>query len=194
MLTTAAVANVPPSVSAFAGATLLPGEAYAATGSFTDPGADPWTATVDHGDGAGPVPLVLNGLTFALSHIYTRAGTFTVVVQISDDDAASLATQTVTVLSPAQATRNAIALVDALAAAGKIHANVANLLRLELQIAAQALDARAPAVALVALTAVVVELDVLVQLRQLSAADAAPLRALVVRILRSVNLQIAGRP
>ena len=50
---TATVANVAPIVGAFAGATLLPGETYTASGSFTDPGADPWTATVDYGDGTG---------------------------------------------------------------------------------------------------------------------------------------------
>jgi hypothetical protein len=55
------------------------------------------------------------------------------------------------------------------------------LLRLELQIAAQALEAGTPAVALVAVTAVVVELDLLVQIDLLAAADAAPLRAAVVR-------------
>lgn len=191
--TTASVANVAPVVGAFAGATLLPGESYTASGSFTDPGADPWTATVDYGDGSAVSALALVGKTFALSHTYTKAGVFTVTVRVSDDDATALSTQTVTVLSPAQATRNAIALVDQLAAAGKINQNVAALLRLELQIAAAAFDARQPVVAVVALQLVVVELDLLVQLGRLSAADAAPLRTLVTRIIRSANLQISGR-
>ncbi|HZJ66237.1 MAG TPA: DNA/RNA non-specific endonuclease [Kofleriaceae bacterium] len=190
--TTASVANVAPVVGAFAGATLLPGEAYSATGSFTDPGADPWTATVDYGDGTVSA-LALTRQTFALSHTYTRAGVFTVTVTVSDDDTAASATQTVTVLSLAQATRNAIALVDQLLAAGKINQNVAAVLRLELQIAANAFDANLPVVAVVALQLVVVEIDVLVQLRRLSAADAAPLRAAVTRIISAANLQIAGK-
>jgi PKD repeat protein len=191
--TTTSVANVAPVVGAFAGATLLPGESYTANGTFTDPGADPWTATASYGDGSGATPVVLTDKTFALAHIYTAAGNFTVAVTVADDDTAGSATSTVSVLSRAQATRNAIALVDQLAAAGKINQNVANLLRLELQIAAAAFDANLPVVAVVALQAVIIELDVLVQIRRLSAADAAPLRALVTRIIRSANLAIAGR-
>jgi DNA/RNA endonuclease G (NUC1) len=192
--TTASVANVAPVVGAFAGATLLPGEPYTASGSFTDPGSDPWTATVDYGDGSGTNALPLSGQTFALSHTYTTAGVFTVTVRVSDDDVTASATQTVSVLSLAQATRNAIALVDQLAAAGKINQNVANLLRLELQIAAAAFDAGLPVVAVVVLQAVVIELDILVQIGRLSAADAAPLRALVTRIIRSANFQVVGKP
>jgi hypothetical protein len=193
VFTTASVANVAPVVGAFAGAALLPGEAYSATGSFTDPGADPRTATVDYGDGTGAAALALTGKTFALAHTYTRAGTFTVTVTVSDDDATASATQTVIVTSLAQATRNAIALVDQLAAAGKINQNVATVLRLELQIAAAAFDANLPVVAVVALQVVVEQIDVLIQLGRLSAADAAPLRSLVTRIIRAGNLQIAGR-
>ena len=51
-------------------------------GSFTDPGQDPWTATVDYGDGAGAMPLALVGRTFTLSHAYARAGSYSVTVVI----------------------------------------------------------------------------------------------------------------
>ncbi|HVF39686.1 MAG TPA: DNA/RNA non-specific endonuclease, partial [Gemmatimonadaceae bacterium] len=57
--TTATVGNVTPVVAAFAGATLLPGETYSASGSFTDPGADSWSATVNYGDGGGATSLSL---------------------------------------------------------------------------------------------------------------------------------------
>src|SRR5262249_35012884 len=81
----ASVANVVPVVAPFAGATLLPAETYTATGSFTDPGMDPWTATVDYGDGSGATPLALSGMSFALAHTYRSAGVFTVTVSVSDD-------------------------------------------------------------------------------------------------------------
>jgi DNA/RNA endonuclease G (NUC1) len=187
LFTTAAVANVAPTLGAFDGATLLPGETYAASGSFTDPGADPWTAVVDYGDGSGPTPLTLSGMSFALAHRYNAAGSFTVTVAVSDDHLTSTRTQAVTVATQAQAVRDAIALVDQLASARKINTNVAAVLRLELQIAGAAIDARVPLVAAVALRAVLAELDLLVQLRRLSAADAAPLGTLVGRLIRSVQ-------
>ena len=51
------VANVAPTISALAGDTLVRGGTYAAAGSFADPGADSWTATVNYGDGTGTQPL-----------------------------------------------------------------------------------------------------------------------------------------
>src|SRR4029078_11019380 len=45
--TTASVANVAPEIADFAGASgLLPGESYAAAGSFSDPGGDPLSGSV----------------------------------------------------------------------------------------------------------------------------------------------------
>jgi PKD repeat protein len=87
--TTATIANVAPSVGAIAGATLQPGGAYAAAGSFTDPGADSWVASVDYGDGSGTQPLALSGNTFTLGHTYAASGTFTVTVIVADDDGES---------------------------------------------------------------------------------------------------------
>ncbi|HEX2687299.1 MAG TPA: DNA/RNA non-specific endonuclease [Kofleriaceae bacterium] len=188
LATSAIVANVPPVIAPFSGATLLLGEAYATIGSFTDPGADTWTATVDYGDGSGVNALALSGMTFALAHTYAAAGTFTVDVQVADDHAIADSTQTVTVLSQAQAIQNAIAIVDQLAAAGTITRNVANVLRIQLEIAARGLDAGIPFLAGATLHAVLVQLDVLVRLHRLSDADADPLRTLVTRIIRSVAL------
>jgi alpha-tubulin suppressor-like RCC1 family protein/uncharacterized protein YkwD/plastocyanin/thiol-disulfide isomerase/thioredoxin/uncharacterized membrane protein YphA (DoxX/SURF4 family) len=81
------VANVPPTVDAGTDASLNAGDTFARSGSFTDPGADNWTATVDYGDGSGVQPLALNpDKTFNLSHLYPDSGTFTVTVEVTDDD------------------------------------------------------------------------------------------------------------
>ncbi|HET7464135.1 MAG TPA: PKD domain-containing protein [Longimicrobium sp.] len=98
------VFNVAPSVAAFGGASILAHQTYAAGGTFTDPGADEWTATVDYGEGDGAQPLALSGTGFNLSHTYDHAGTFTVTVTVTDDDGASsskTATVTVTNVAPA---------------------------------------------------------------------------------------------
>ena len=185
--TIASVANVAPVIAPFAGAAgLLPGEAYAASGSFTDPGMDPWTATVDFGDGSGVTPLALSGMSFALAHTYRSAGVFTVTVSVSDDDVTTTATQTVTVVSQAQAVRDVIALVDRLAAAGEIRRNVAVVLDAQLDAAARALDAHQPIVAVVVLDVVLIELDVFSRIGQIPAADAQLLRAAISRIVTSI--------
>ena len=54
------VINVAPTVAAGSDATIDKGGTFTRTGSFTDPGTDSWTATVDYGDGSGEQPLVLN--------------------------------------------------------------------------------------------------------------------------------------
>lgn len=83
------IANVPPTVNAGADATRNEGSLFSQAGSFTDPGADSWTATVDYGEGAGAQPLTLSGKTFALSHTYVDNGSFTVTVQVTDEDGAT---------------------------------------------------------------------------------------------------------
>jgi hypothetical protein len=160
-------------------------------GSFTDPGADPWTATVDYGDGTGRAPLALAAMGFTLDHTYGQAGVFTVDVQVSDDHATAERAQTVTVISHAQAVQEAIALVDQLVAAGKLDRGSGRLIQFELGIAAFALRSGQPLAAELALDAVVTELDLLARFRRLSAADAAPLRTQLTRLIRSVSL-LAG--
>jgi hypothetical protein len=79
------VNNVAPGVNAFAGGTIDEGGTYAQSGSFTDPGSDSWTATVNYGDGTGTQALALTGKTFSLSHVYTDNGlSFTVTVTVDD--------------------------------------------------------------------------------------------------------------
>jgi len=81
------VNNVAPSVDAGAGATINEGDMFSGSGSFSDPGADTWTATVNYGDGSGDQTLALNAdKTFSLSHTYADNGVYTVSVAVTDDD------------------------------------------------------------------------------------------------------------
>jgi hypothetical protein len=74
-------------------------------GSFTDPGADSWTAELSYGDGAPAGPLALNGKSLTLSHTYGQAGQYTVTVRVSDLAGASIgqAKVLVRVLAPSGA-------------------------------------------------------------------------------------------
>jgi len=66
------VNNRPPHVNPLSGATINEGSIYAENGSFTDPDSASWSATVDYGDGAAPLPLSLSGKNFSLSHTLQR--------------------------------------------------------------------------------------------------------------------------
>ncbi len=100
---TISVANVAPSVDAGAGGSLNEGDTFTSAGSFSDPGADTWTATVDYGDGSPVSPLALNSdKTFTLSHLYAQDGSYTLTVVVTDDEGASgTATATVNVANVA---------------------------------------------------------------------------------------------
>lgn len=97
------VNNVLPNVGAFSGATINEGGTYSASGSFTDPGADTWTATVNYGDGSGTQALALSGKNFTLNHTYADddGSPFTVTVTVMDDDGSDNGQATVTVLNVA---------------------------------------------------------------------------------------------
>jgi len=87
--TTVTVNNVAPTVDAGPDDTINEGDTFTSSGSFTDPGSDTWTATVNYGDATGTLSLPLSGKTFSLSHTYSDNGTFTVTVIVNDDDGGS---------------------------------------------------------------------------------------------------------
>jgi PKD repeat protein len=185
--TTATVVNVAPMVAAFAGATLLPGETYLAAGSFTDPGADAWSATVDYGDGSGENALALAGTTFMLSHVYEQAGTFTVKVSIADDHVTSTGSQTVTVLTPDQALGVAIGLVDLLVSEGKLSPTISKGLKNKLLSARRELQDGHVNEAIEALEGLVEQIDSLVMSGKVLEEDVEPLRTLALRVARSLS-------
>jgi ELWxxDGT repeat protein len=86
---TVQVANVAPVVAAGRDATLVLGQALDRSVTFTDPGPDTWTATVDFGDGSAPASLVLAGRSLTLTHSYAAIGDYTLTVIVTDDDGGS---------------------------------------------------------------------------------------------------------
>ncbi len=81
------VDNVAPAVTLGMPSAVAVDSVFALGGSFTDPGDDTWSATVDYGDGTPSLALSLAAdHTFQLSHAYQSAGSFNVVVTVSDDD------------------------------------------------------------------------------------------------------------
>lgn len=83
---TVTVNNVAPTVNAGADATINEGSAFSQSGSFTDPGTDAWSATVNYGDGSGVQALALNGKNFTLNHTYADNKLYIVTVTVTDDD------------------------------------------------------------------------------------------------------------
>ncbi len=87
---TVTVNNVVPVVDAGPDATIQAGDLFSSAGSFTDPGADSWMATVDYGNGSGSQTLSLNAdKTFILNHVYAGMGVYTVTITVIDDDGGS---------------------------------------------------------------------------------------------------------
>jgi PKD repeat protein len=85
------VTNVTPTVIAGNNETITEGTALVHTISFTDPGSDSWTGTVDFGDLSTVLNLTnadLNGKSYTLNHIYAndRSQPYTVTVTVKDKD------------------------------------------------------------------------------------------------------------
>ena len=185
--TTANIANVAPVVSAVAGAELTLGDPYAATGSFSDPGADTWTATVDYGDGSGAQPLALAGTSFSLSHTYTASGTFTVTVTVRDDDGGVGTSQaTVAVQSLHQAVAAMQQTVQDLQNSGILNPPTANSWQVALSKIMTSIDQGDYATAISGLQSFITKVQALVDKGKMSAADAQllldPANALLQRL------------
>jgi len=185
--TTATVNNVAPVIGAISGTSLLVGETFTASGAFTDPGADVWSATVNYGDGSGTSALSLTGKTFSVSHKYTTAGTFTVTVRVSDDDGTTTKTTTVTVGTPSQGIAAISAMIDQLVADGKLSKGNANSLTSKLDAALKQIANENVTAARNQLEAFINEVDAAERSGRLSAADAAALRAEANRVIASIS-------
>ena len=175
------VTNVAPVVGTVPDATVNVGAAYTAAGAFTDPGADVWTATVDWGDGSAPSSAAVTAGSFSLTHTYATAGLYTVAVSIADDDATTTVLHAVTVTQPAPGLAAALPLIDQLVATGKIGRAAGAVLKAEVVAAQRLVDRGNNRAAVVVLRTMVAEIDILLRLRVVSAADVAPLRALLVQ-------------
>lgn len=185
--TSVTVSNVAPVIAAFSGATLLAGETYTATGSFTDPGADAWSATVNYGDGASGA-LTLAGNSFSLNHTYASSGTFTVTVGVNDGTSTGTRSQSVRVLTSAEALdETLVAAVNALLQSGKLSQKDADALLFRLGEARKHLGRGQTNPFVNELNIFTNDLDKLVKSGKLAAADAAPLKAAVARIDRSLG-------
>lgn len=184
---TVVVTNVAPVVAPVADASVNAGDAYTLAGSFADPGADAWTATVDWGDGSAPSAVTTATRAFSLTHTYATAGLFTVTVTVADGDAAGSTTTHVTVAQPSPGLAQALSLIDGLVRDRKIAPGIGAVLKAEVQ-AAQGLLARGnvPA-AKVVIKTVIAELDLLVRLRVVKVGDVAPLRAVLVAVFGSLR-------
>ncbi|HUQ09404.1 MAG TPA: DNA/RNA non-specific endonuclease [Steroidobacteraceae bacterium] len=183
---TVTVANVAPVVAAVPDATLNAGATYTVNGTFTDPGADAWTATVIWGDGSAPeqVPVGAGGSRgFTLTHVYTAGGSYPVTIRVADDDAAGEDTHTVTVNEAAPGLSAALPLIDDLVARRKISRPIGILLKAQV-IAAQVMIGRGnQAGGRIIVRSLLVQLEILVRYGGLSPADVAPLRSVLTASL-----------
>jgi DNA/RNA endonuclease G (NUC1) len=174
------VANVAPVVAAVPDGSLNVGATYSVNGTFTDPGADAWVATVVWGDGSAPEVVALSGQSFTLTHIYTAAGSYPVTIRIADDDAFAETGHTVTVNSTSPGLAAALPLIDQLVATGKISRAIGILLKAQV-ITAQVLYGRGNAQGGdVIVRSVLFQIDLLVRFGMVTPTDVAPLRAVLV--------------
>ena len=185
--TTVTVTNVAPVVAAFNGATILRGETYASSGTFADPGADVWSATVNYGDGSAASALALTGNAFTLQHTYSVAGVQTVTVTVSDTDGGSgTRTAQVTVLSSGQATTTLASMVSALASAGAMEDGDAKWLANKLDVAGKELARGNDVAARNQIQQAIERIEAAQRAGRLSSTDAETLTAYATRILASM--------
>ncbi len=180
------VTNVLPTVGAVPSGAVNVGVVYTASGTFADPGADNWSATVNWGDGSASETVSLAGKSFALSHTFAAAGAYTVSIAISDDDGSSAVAHTVTVAQPAPGLGAALPLIDQLVAAGKLPRAVGLVFKAQILIAQQLIQRGQHDAAEVLVRALVIEIDLLGRLKVIKAADVAPLRTLLVQVIASL--------
>lgn len=184
------VANVAPVIATIPNATLDEGGAHTVAGSFTDPGADAWTASVNFGDGSAPEQAMLSGRSFSLVHVYPNAGTYTVTVTISDDDSSASTTHTVTVneVTPPDGPSVAllIAEVERLVAARKMPRLYGGLLKAQLHAAQHLIDQGRNRQAKSLLNSVYMQIDLMIHCRVVKKVDVAPLKWMIWDLIHSL--------
>ncbi len=89
-----AVTNVPPDVAGLAPQQLTEGDVLDLHATFSDPGADSWTAQVSFGDGSPVATPEVDGpaRSVPLTHTWADDGTFVAFVSVADDDGGDDAT------------------------------------------------------------------------------------------------------
>jgi hypothetical protein len=84
------VRNVDPVIAPLSDVRVGVGQSLHRVVTFSDPGADRWTAQVDYGDGSRVETLSPDRFNrFLLSHVYDKPGLYEVSVTITDDDGGS---------------------------------------------------------------------------------------------------------
>ncbi len=80
------VTDVAPVIAAIPDATLVEGQTFAYSGSFSDPGTDTWSVVVDWGDGSDLDRVLTEtiGMVFSLSHVFPEDGDYSPVVSVID--------------------------------------------------------------------------------------------------------------
>jgi len=196
---TIVVANVAPRVAAFDGATILEGESYGASGSFTDPGADSWRGSVNYGDGSAATALVIDGTNFSLDHAYTTAGSYTVAVNVLDKDGGmGSASAHVVVQSPAQGITNLASTLASLGSASRgaaavktvsagLNAGQLNSLQVKLDNASSDLDAGSKDAAKNVLGAFINELEAIARSGRASSESVSPIVDYARRVITSIG-------
>jgi DNA/RNA endonuclease G (NUC1) len=181
------VTNVAPVLDAVPDGNVNLGTAYTVAGTFTDPGADTWRATVDWGDGSAPSTVTTATRSFSLTHTYAAADLYTVTVTVADDDTSVSRTHSVTVAQTSTGLADALKLIDKLVAERKIHKCLGVMLKAEVDAARKLIAKGNNRGAMTVLRTLVSELDFLVRMRMVKAADVAPLRALLIQVYQSLR-------
>ena len=185
---TIVVTNVAPRVAAFDGATILAGETYSTTGSFTDPGADTWRGSVNYGDGSANAALAIDGKTFSLEHQYSTAGSYAVAVNVLDKDGGmGSASAQVTVQSPLQGIANLRTMVASLGGRGGLNGGQLNSLQVKIDNASRQLADGEANAATNMLEALLNEIDALGKSGRVSDAAAAPIVDYARRVIASIG-------
>ncbi len=183
------VTNVAPVIAPIPQDTVLLYEWYLHTGSFTDPGADSWSAHMNYGTGFFP-PVALFNKTFTISKTYSTAGVFSIVVNVTDGDGGvGSRVASIVVLAPAQAATGLRARVSQLAESGDIPQNTAQPLNVSLANAARHLDDGKPIPAQKELEAFKHKVDAAVRSKKVTETVAAPLKKSADRIIESSKKQ-----